>query len=239
MSKSLKRQALTEGSLSQTVLKAIQVTESIIVLEYNLLPDTNPGANGNLAAIWQNTNNIPYNQKPEATVKVTGSSQRGQFSFPVDLRQNSYIIGYSVGPELEDPSQKYGNVCSTIYVPSIPKPQSIKANTVVAAESDDPFYSDLTLGVITGDTVTFKYAVPENCQPKINKAWVGVFRGSASYNNQPEKAVPMASNEDSGWMAINHKFVANKKYTIAYFMSGYSDTTPVQTRMAVTLSFTA
>jgi len=238
MAKSVKSQALAGGSLSQTVLKVIQVTESIIVLQYELLPDTNPGANGNFAAIWQNTNNIPYSQTPEGTAPVTGSSQKGQLSFPVDLRQNSYIIGYSVGPELKDGSQKYGNVCSTVYIPSIPKPQSIKENAVVEADGDDPFFADLTLGVITGDTVTFKYAVPENCQPKTNKAWVGVFRGSASYNNPPEKAVAMTSNEDSGWMAINHKFVANKKYTLAYFMSGYSDT-PTQTRMAVTLSFTA
>lgn len=228
---------LTSTNLNQTVLKVIQVTESLILLEYNLLPDTNPGANGNFAAIWQNTNNIPYSQTPEGTVAVTGSSQKGQFSFPVELRQNSYIIGYSVGPELAAPSQKYGNVCATVYIPSIPATEA-NEDTVVEAEGDESFSTVLTLGVCTGDTVTFKYGVPENCQPKTNKAWVGVFRGAASYGTAPEKAVAMASNEDSGWMAINHKFLANKKYTLAYFMSGYSDT-PTQTRMAAQLSFTA
>jgi hypothetical protein len=239
MSEEPQDQAVTAGpELHQTILKTLQVTESLILLQYELLPDTNPGGNGNFAAIWQNTNNIPWTQPPESTTPITGSTQKGQFSFPVDLRQNSYIIGYAVGPVLDDPSQKYGNVCSSVYIPIIPKLQALTDSAVVEAEDDSSFFTDLTLGVSTGDTVTFKYAVPSNCQPKTNKAWIGVFRGSAAYNIPPEKAVPMTSNEDSGWMAISHKFVANKKYTLAYFMSGYGDT-PKQTRMAATLSFTA
>ncbi|HEV7398423.1 MAG TPA: hypothetical protein VGN86_18060 [Pyrinomonadaceae bacterium] len=224
--------------LRQTTLSALQVTEQIIVISYDLLPDTKPGDNSNLAAIWQNTNNIPYNQEPEHKVDITGATQKGTFSFPVELRQNSYIIGYSVGPVLVDPSQKYGNVCSTIYIPSIPALETLGEGDVVQAQSDDSFFTGLQLGVSTGDTVSFKYSVPQNCQPKVNKAWVGVFRGSASYTTPPEKAVPMTSNEDSGWMAINHKFLANKQYTLAYFMSGFADP-PVQKRMAAILSFTA
>src|SRR2546423_8033253 len=112
MSEEPESQAVPE--LNQTVLKVLQITESLILIHYDLLPDTHPGANGNFAAIWQNKNRIPYTQTPEADTPVSGESQQGQFSFPVDLRQNSYIIGYAVGPVLEDPSQKYGNVCSTL-----------------------------------------------------------------------------------------------------------------------------
>lgn len=230
--------AATSTVLRQTTLVALQVTEQIIMIQYDLLPDTKPGDNGNLAAIWQNTNNIPYNQQPEHKVDISGATQKGTFSFPVELRQNSYIIGYSVGPVLDDPSQKYGNVCSTIYIPSIPSLQTLAEGGVVQAESDTSFYTGLQLGVSTGDTVSFKYSVPQNCQPKANKAWIGVFRGSASYTTPPEKAVAMTSNEDSGWMAINHKFIANRQYTLAYFMSGFGDPA-VQKRMAATLSFTA
>jgi hypothetical protein len=230
----------TQGvsELNQTVLKIIDARETIIVIAYDLLPDTSPGENGHFAAIWQNKNRIPYAQPPEATVAIEGLTQKGQFSFPVELNQNAYIIGYSVGPVLEVPSQKYGNVCSTAYVPRGLPPSSLMEGDVVKAERDETFLSDLRLGVSTGDVVSFKYAVPENCEPKTNKAWIGVFRGSASYTKLPEKAVPMTSNEDSGWMSIKHKFVANKRYTLAYFMSGYSDA-PIQKRMATTLSFTA
>ena len=225
-------------TLSQTTLAPLQVTEQLIIIRYNLLPDTKPGENSNLAAIWQNTNNIPYNQQPEHKVDITGTTQSGTFSFPVELRQNSYIIGYSVGPVLDDPSQKYGNVCSTIYIPSIPSLKALEEGGTIQAEADTSFFTSLQLGVSTGDTVSFKYSVPANCQPKANKAWIGVFRGSASYITPPEKAVAMTSNEDSGWMAINHKFVFNKQYTLAYFMSGFGDT-PVQKRMAATYSFIA
>ena len=225
--------------MEKTTLDVVQALSEVIVIHYDLLADTNPGANGNFLAIWQNKDKIPYKQDPEHTKSVSGSSQKGQIPFEVQLRQNSYIVGYAVGPVLEDPAQKYGNVCATAYIPILSDLSSLMEGDVREAGPYKYFFSHLTLGVVTGDTVTFKYAVPANCQPKTNKAWVGVFRGSATYNDPPEKAVAMTSNEDSGWMSISHKFVANKMYTLAYFMSGYSNDTPKQTRMATTLSFKA
>ena len=161
-------QAVSEGTTNVTGLKLLQVTESLIVIEYDLLPDTNPGRNGNMAYIWQNKQQIPYSQTPENKTSITGSTQRGTFSFPVDLRQNQYIVGYAVGPELSDASQKYGNVCSTVFIAGVP-PDKLSEGVVVQAEEDEFFFSNLTLGVVSGDVVTFKYAVPTNCQPKKNK----------------------------------------------------------------------
>ena len=229
---------ITQASSNVTSLKVLQVTPQLIVLEYDLLPDTNPGANGDFAAIWQNTPNIPYNQTPDKTHKIEGSTQHGQFSFVVDLTRNNYIVGYAVGPELTAPSQKYGNSCSTAYIPMAPKAHSLKEHEFLAAEPYQTFFSNLTMGIVTSDLVTFKYEVPTNCRPADNKAWVGLFRGDASYNNPPEKAVQVTSNEDSGWMSISSKILFDRKYTLAYFMSGWSDTTKIQTRMAATLSFT-
>jgi hypothetical protein len=230
----------SEGVQTQTTLVLKQVTESIIVVEYNLLPDTNPGENGNYVALWQNKDQIPWNLPPEKTQSVSGSTQHGTVTFLVDLAQNNYILGYAVGPELASPAQKYGNICSTYFIPEIPAASKLTEDgVVVKAGADDSYFTNLTLGVVSGDSVTVKYGVPANSEPKTNSAWIGVFRGSAGYKITPEKAVPVNSTEDSGWLAINHKFVANKKYTLAYFMSGYNTTSPVQTRMAATLSFTA
>jgi len=231
----------TEAGLNQTTLILKQVTSDLITVEYNLLPDTNPGANSNYIAIWQNYDNIPYNQSPTDPPKaIEGSSQRGTVSFPVSLIQNNYIIGYSVGPELASPAQKYGNVCSTVYVPRIPTSAALTdSGGHVESEPSDYFFTSLTVGAVSGDVVTVKYSVPPNCQPKSNNAYLGVFRGAAGYTLALEVAVPIKNNDESAWVALKGKYLAGKRYTIAYFMSGYSDTSPVLTRMAATVPFTA
>ncbi|MGA3133888.1 MAG: hypothetical protein ABSD59_24270 [Terracidiphilus sp.] len=231
----------TEAGLNQTTLVLKQVTADVITVEYNLLPDTNPGSYSNYIAIWQNYDNIPYNQAPTDPPKpIEGSSQRGTVSFPVSLTQNNYIIGYSVGPELATPSQKYGNVCSTVYVPRIPTAKALtESGGHLESEPSDYFFTGLTVGAVSGDVVTVKYSIPPNCQPKTNNAYLGVFKGAAGYNLALERAVAIKNNDESAWVAITGKFLAGKRYTIAYFMSGYSDTTPVLTRMAATVPFTA
>jgi len=239
MVQAIESRNITEGSSTQTTLKILQTLPTLIILEYDLLPDTNPGANGNFAAIWQNTNNIPFNQKPDATVPIPGASQHGQFEFPVDLTRNNYIVGYAVGPELAAPSQKYGNICSTEFIAMAPKLGQLEENEVAKAEPSSAFFSNLTVGIVTSDLVSVKYEVPINCRPADNKAWLGLFRGDASYNSPPEKAVAISSNDDSGFMTIRNKMIFDKKYTIALFMSGWSETTRIQTRMAATTWFKA
>ena len=231
----------TEAGLNQTTLELKQVTSDLITVEYRLLPDTNPGANSNYIAIWQNYDNIPYNQAPTDPPKaIEGNSQRGTVSFPVSLIQNNYIIGYSVGPALEAPAQKYGNVCSTVYVPRIPTATALlEAGGHVESEPSDYFFTSLTVGAVSGDVVTVKYSIPPNCQPKTNGAYLGVFKGAAGYNLALERAVAIKNNDESAWVAITGKFLAGKRYTIAYFNSGYSETTPVLKRMAATVPFVA
>lgn len=227
---------IVDGTSNITDLSVLQVTPQSITLRYHLLPDTTPGSFGNFVAIWQNTNNIPYNQDPEKKQNVTGSTQSGTTTFVVDLTRNNYIVGYSVGPELTAPSQKVGNVCSTVYIPMLNTGSIVEG----AAEPYAAFQTKLSVGVITPNSITFKYEVPTNCRPASNKAWVALFRGDASYTTAPEKAMAITSDEDSGWVAWNDlKILFDRKYTIAWFMSGYAaDGTRIQTRMAATVSFT-
>lgn len=228
---------VSAGESNVTKVSVLQVTPQSITIQYYLLPDTTPGSFGNFVAIWQNTNNIPYNQDPEKKQAITGSSQSGTATFTVELTRNNYIVGYSVGPELTAPSQKVGNVCSTVYVPMLAPGLQSKGG---AAEPYPMFQTNLTMGVISPNSITFKYEVPINCRPATNKAWVGLFRGDASYTAAPEKAMAITSDEDSGWVAWNDlKIVFDRKYTIAWFMSGWAtDGSRIQTRMAATVSFT-
>jgi hypothetical protein len=239
MAEATKSRIITEGTSGQTTLKVLQVTNELILLEYELLPDTNPGANGNLAAIWQNTDNIPYNLEPFKKQAISGASQKGVFSFDVDLTRNNYILGYSVGPELSGPSQqKVGNVCSTVFFPLSRTLHSLKEGDVVEADPHPKFSTTLTIGIISTDVVTFSWEVPTDCTPASNGAWAGLFEGKARYNVSPKKAVPIKADRDSGVTAIEHKLAFDREYSIAYFMSGWSDDKPpIQTRMAATISF--
>lgn len=229
---------IANGDAQETQLSILQVTPQSITVKYQLLRDTTPGAFGNFVALWQNTNNIPYNQEPEKTQAITGTSQSGTATFIVELTRNNYIIGYSVGPQLTAPSQKVGNICSTVYLPML---SSAQLNNGGAAPSYESFFTKLIMGVVTPNSITFKYELPSNCRPGTNKAWVGLFRGDASYNTAPEKAMAITSEEDSGWVAWNDlKIRFDTKYTIAWFMSGWAEDSGarIQTRMAATVSFT-
>jgi hypothetical protein len=235
--------AAAQGDLNQTTLQVVQAESDLIKVQYFLLPDTNPGANANYVAIWQNYDKIPWNQTPEQTQPVDGSSQSGDVIFNVALAQNNYVLGYAVGPELAAPAQKYGNICSTAYIPRIGSTPALlaagEAEGPVASEPFKYFSTNLTLGKPSGSSVTVHYEIPPGSLPKTNGAWIGIYRGPATYTEKPEKTYAIKSNDQSAWVGINGKFLAGKLYTIALFMSGYSDANPVQTRMAATIPFIA
>jgi len=231
--------AAEQGTLTTTTIKVLTTGAELIVVDYKLLPSTNPGDNGNWIGLWQNEAEIQWNVDAKPSQEVTGDNQKGTVRFKVDLAQNNYMLGYAVGPVLASPSQKNGNICATIYIPKLNSLKALKDGAVVKAEPDVTFLTSLTLGHQSGDGVTVKYAVPRGNDPGANKSWIGIFRGSAGYNIPPERAVPVKSSEDAAWLGIDHKFVLGKKYTLAWYMSGYADKSPVQKRLAATLEFIA
>jgi hypothetical protein len=235
--------AVTENR-KLTTLQVVQTSSDLIRIEYFLLPDTDPGKNSNYVAIWQNYDKIPYDQEPNHTQAIEGNSQHGAVNFNVALEQNNYIVGYAVGPELgTKPAQKYGNMCSTAFIPRIGTTLSLlasnEASASVPSEDFQYFFSNLTVGTPGFGSVPVRYEVPPGCLPKNNGAWIGIYRGPASYTEKPEKVFEIPTNDRSAWVGINSKFLAGKEYTAALFLSGYSATAPLQTRMAATVPFVA
>jgi hypothetical protein len=218
-----------------THLKITLVVADTIGLSYNTMPGNMPNTYGNFVAIWQNQNKIPWNQKPLAAKAVPTNTQQGDMVFDgLDITNNHYILGYSVGPELIDPGLKYGNICSTAFVPT-------KANEDPPKEYQY-FQTHLVLKYLGTTSVAVQFFTPPGCQPATNKNWMGLWRGeTASYNNPPDYAVPITIDANSGTAAFNDVTIGRGlTYTIGYFMSGWAEDEQArkQTALACSLRFT-
>jgi hypothetical protein len=217
-----------------TTLTINVVTADQIILTYNTVPDNRPNTYGNFVAIWQNQNQIPYNQDPLSKQNIPNDTQKGDMAFDgLSVTENDYIIGYAVGPVKTD-SQTYGNVCSTAFIPSgaISDPSLIKL-----------FSTSLLLKYVGSNTVSFQYSAPANYQPATNKAWAGLWRGaSVPYTTPPDvAAMAVTLNSNFGTLAFNGVSIGiGLTYSIGFFMSGWSDAVPTrnQKTLACWLSFT-
>lgn len=205
------------------------ITADTIGVSYNTLPGNMPNTYGNFVAIWQNSNSIPWNSEPLKTQPIPDNTQKGSFNFTgLDIAKNQYIVGYSVGAKLTT-GQTYGNVCSTAYAPSSDPTQQVKE------------VSSLGLVFVGPSSLAFSFKLPNGCTPESNGAWCGMWRSSnGSYNNAPDEAIPVNINTESGTLSFNSVTIGlGQTYTIAFFMSGWNGgSSPVQTTMACTLTFT-
>ena len=214
----------------QTSVKTDFVTADQIGVSYDTMPGNQPNTYGNFLAIWQNQDTIPWNQEPLKTFPIQTNTQAGSASFGgLDITNNSYIIGYSVGP-VDTVGQKYGNICSTTFIPA-----------AGSASSQQDKASSLTLEFIGTNSVAFNFNCPSGVTPMANGAWCGIWRSSVpSFNNPPDDYIQVNLNVESGTLAFNNFPIGRGlTYTIAFFMSGYNgDNTPTQTSMACSLTFT-
>lgn len=225
--------ALTDSTSYLTNISIPMVTSDTIVVAYTTLPDNRPNTYGNFVALWQNQNQIPWDQDPINMQAIPNDQQKGTVIFSgLTVEDNDYIIGWSVGPT-SSTGQKYGNVCSTALVPQGSSKDPSKITT---------FYSNMVLGYVGQNAVLVQFATPTNCKPQNNGAWLALWRGGASYRNPPDYSMAVPINVNKGSAGFNSvPLGVGNDYTLAYFMSGWSTdpTQRVQKAMAATLSFTA
>ncbi|MGS2763401.1 hypothetical protein [Sinomicrobium sp. M5D2P9] len=226
-----KSMILSSTQSHETVIKADYVTADTIGISYTNLPGCQPNSNGHFVAIWQNTNSIPWNTPPLKTQPIDTNTPAGSMNFTgLTVTKDTYIIGYSVGPTLSV-GQKYGNICSSVYIP----------DTTSSDQID--FASGLSLIHVGSTSVAFGYKLPDNITPQSNKAWCGLWRaGQPSYNNPPDYVIPANLDAASGTLAFNNvKIGIGLTYTIAFFMSGYDESDKSQSNqkaMACSITFT-
>lgn len=199
-----------------TRLDVNYVTADSIGLTFDTMPGNQPSNYGNYVAIWQNQNMIPWNQDPLKKQQITKNTQRGSANFTdLDLAKNSYIVGYSVGPEkaaAEGP--KFGNICSTAFVPTQAKETVGEYPT---------FQTNLILQYVGIDSVAVQFLTPAGYKPATNKNWMGLWRGEvASYINPPDWSTPITLDTNRGTAGFNNVSIGRGLiYTIGYFMGGW------------------
>lgn len=225
--------ALSASTSNVTNMRINYVTADTIGLSYNTVPGNMPNTYGNFVAIWQNQNEIPWNQEPLQQKSILTNTQAGDIQFDGLLtNNNSYIIGYSVGPtKATTEGQKFGNICSTGYIPPV-------------GQGGDYAYfqSNLVLQYIGTTSVAVQFNTPTGYRPATNKNWMGMWRSStASFNNPPDYSAPITLDSNTGTAAFNNVTIARgQTYTVAYFMGGWAGQGQAnkQTAMACTLTFT-
>lgn len=202
------------GASNVTSLLIGAVTPTSINGEYDTLPGNQPNTYGNCVFIWQNQNQIPYNQQPLDNYAIAGNTQNGSFSFgDLEVQTKSYIVGFAVGPNVSQ-------ICSTAFVPA-------------AGSSWQYFQTTLGVDYIGTDSLSVSYGTPTGNAPQTNQNWVGLWQGAApSYTTAPVAKVNIDNNNATGQAVINnYKFLRSTTYTIAYFMGSK------QTMMAATYTF--
>jgi len=229
MKKSDNALKLATTSSRLTTFKADFVSADQVIVSYNCIPGNQPATYGNYLAIWQNSGPVPYNTEPMKTIQIERNTPDGSQVFDgLNLENNNYVIGYAVGPLLNQ-GQKAGNVCSTVFLPNANKDEQVD------------LAANLSLEFVGVNVVAFKYRLPDGCQPKSNGAWAGIWRSSqASYNNPPLDKIAVPIDNESGSISFSNVSIGiGLTYTIGFFMSGWNDgNSPDQKPMACSLTFT-
>ncbi|MCG1048663.1 hypothetical protein [Mycetohabitans sp. B6] len=200
------------------VMQEIREINSNYILEEYGGPDGNkPAEYSNYLFVW-NGSQVPWNETPliELGAEKDGMpiSQEG-FKFT----NQQYIIGYSVGPNVNSPNEKnsdgaspYRNVCATAVLPA-----NWKLEDIII----DP--SNLSVSTISTRVVTFTFKFPNGFNPGANKSWIGLFNGHViPYDLDPFAFVPITTTTSLGSVAIGQLAISpGETYTAALYTCGY------------------
>ncbi|GAA3927877.1 hypothetical protein GO495_05680 [Chitinophaga oryziterrae] len=227
--------AFTAANPLTTTLNIANVSAEEIDVEYNTMPGNQPNTYGNFLAIWQNYDSIPWNTEPLKTFPIPTNTPSGSAAFTgLNVNNNSYIIGYAVGPTLTATGniQKYGNICSTAYIPAASSGEDL--GTIFT-----PSISGINVGTTS---VSFQFELPDGILPQTNGAWAAIWKGAnpSFFSTSPLSAIPISPDSSSGRAAFNNVNIGRgTTYTIAIFMSGYNTAgSSTQRALACSASFT-
>ncbi len=187
-----------------TTMSVKVVTGDAIVLQCETMPGNQPASYGNFIAIWQNSDQVPWNQEPLKRQYITKDTSEFSVNFDgLDLTENSYILGYSVGP-LDS------NICTTAAIPrNCSDPSKCKL-----------FSTSVSLSFVGTTSLFVKYETPAGYRPESNRNWVGIWRGTTvPYDSDPLKKDYVKGDENIGSVGINNiDLKRGTTYTVGYFM---------------------
>jgi len=205
--------ALGSPTLSQTKVTGVVTTASSILVKYDTLPGNAPNQNGNVIAVWQDTQ-IPWGTAPIQKKTITGNSPKGSDAFDnLSLQSKSYIVGYSTGSNLN-------TICSTVVF----TPGNVEGT---------PFSTSLQVKELDSDTLIVTFDTPVGNDPKANQNWIGLWDGkSFTWDGKNRLAkVNVDKTTASGSMVLQYNLKFDTDYTLVY-ASG-----PAETNISTALTF--
>lgn len=220
---------LEQFKTRQTTISVDFVTADIIGVTYDMMPGTRPSDAGCVVAIWQDQDQIPWEDEPLRTQAI-GAQQHGSVNFDkLSVQSNSYIIGLTVGP-MQTNAQKARNVAAQAYIPGVSDPP----------ESQNDF---LTLKFVGPTSIAVQYNCLPGYRAATDQAWMGLWRGEvASYSKPPDVgAVPVTIDSNFGTVAFNNISIGvGLTYTVGFFTTGWSETPSNRNQkvLACSLTFT-
>jgi hypothetical protein len=224
---------LTASAIYTTTLTITSVSADSIDVDYSTMPGNQPNTYGNFLSIWQNSASIPWNTDPIRTIPVPTNTPSGSATFDkLTVNNNDYIIGYSTGPTLNPIGnvQKYGNICSSAYIPQ-------------ASTGESTIFTPGITAIKVGSTsVSFEFDLPDGLLPQSNGAWAALWRGEnpSYYSTSPLSSVLLSPDISSGRSSFNNVNIGRGlSYTIAIFMSGFQPTgSSTQRALSCSATFT-
>ncbi len=219
----------TGTTLLTTKIEITSVTANSLNISYDTLSGNQPNTFGNQVVLWQNSNEVPFGTPPLQSKVIPSNTQAGSLNFDgLDITNNSYIVGFAVGPKLNTPGQEYGNICSTSFIP--------ENGSTVLVENFIASIKNVKPGTTSVSFELEKFPNQINLQE--NGAWAAIWQsGAPSFYSRPLAAVPL--NNNNGGAFNNVPLGRGLTYTIAVFMSGYNQNGACnQETMATAYTFT-
>ncbi len=207
--------ALAENFKSrQTTLQVDFVTADIIGVTYDMMPGARPADAGSIVAIWQDQDQIPWDDAPLKTQPI-GSQQHGSVAFEgLNVQSNSYVIGLTTGP-LQTAVQKARNAAAQVFVPKETDPP----------DPPVPRNDFLTLKFVGPTSVVVQFNCLPGYRAATDLAWLGLWRGEAASHIKPPDvgAVPITIDSNFGTAAFNGVSIGvGLTYTVGFFTSGWA-----------------
>jgi hypothetical protein len=225
--------------LHSTTVQNVRVTvtgasATQISLTYHSPNGNQPNKFGNSLYIWQSGDQIPWQTDALSTQALTTNSPDGDASFQdLDVTNNSYIIGYAVGPiDSAIKWSKYANVVASAFVPAI------GGDAQAGPES-----SSIVIQKIGATSLVAAFGFLDGYDPQGSGAWAGIWQGSAvSYFTPPKWSAQISGSTSNGTVSFNNiSITRGSSYTVGLYATGYNKTDPSKSKftpLACAVSFT-
>lgn len=215
-------------SMRQTTIRVDYKTADEIGISFEFMPGTRPTDNGALVGLWQDQDQIPWEDEPLFT-QATANQQKGSFAFKgLDLADNSYVVGLFTGPQ-KPSSQKNRNVVSQAWIPGAADPSTYASDS-------------LSLVFVGPSSLAVQFNCLAGFRAGSDGAWMGLWQGeAASYHSAPKYATRITQESNFGTASFNDIVIGiGLTYTVGFFPSGWDDDAAKRDQkvLACSLTFT-